>query len=113
MAGFLNRQIKDGRKRVRESGAEGSILDSILEKEWEEEKAGQQLLSVSELRDELNILLIAGSETTANTMAWVRSRSPERARLISDYPTFLLGLEPDAPIPHWCPRGSEARSCRG
>lgn len=58
---FLDKQIQDGRKRVREGGTESSILDAMLEKEWEEEQAGHLLLSVEEIRDELHVLLLAVS----------------------------------------------------
>jgi cytochrome P450 len=70
---LLDRQVYaviEGRRRASDLGGRRDILSLLLQARTEE---GEEL-SDKELRDELLVLVLAGHETTANSLAWAWER---------------------------------------
>lgn len=68
---MLGERIADGRSRVRSGEGKDTMLDQMLEKEWEGVQQGGRPMAESEIRDELATMLVAGDETTSSTMCWL------------------------------------------
>ncbi|MCI0398005.1 MAG: cytochrome P450 [Chloroflexi bacterium] len=95
--GVLDRIVYDLIQQRRASGADAGDLLSMLLLAQDEE-GGTDSMSDEQLRDEVMTLLLAGHETTANTLSWtwyLLSRYPEvRARLETELNMVLDGRSP-------------------
>jgi cytochrome P450 len=95
--GFLDRQLYPAIRARRAAGprGDGSILDLLLGAQDEE----GQPLSDSHVRDEMISLVLAGHETTANSLAWTFERlvrNPEPYRRLREVVRSGEGEEAEA-----------------